>query len=55
MTKNEYIQDLLKGRVWNPQLLEGALVFWHSGVPFHYALGYIHNLEKKLNREPANP
>lgn len=55
MTKNEYIQDLLMGRKWSRQILDATLIYWHSGIPFHSALGYIHNLEKKLNREPANP
>ena len=55
MTKNEYIQDLLMGRIWSSQLLNAALIYWHSGIQFEDAYKYLHNLEKKLNREPANP
>lgn len=49
MNKDEYIRELLIGRVWNPQLIQGALIFWHSSIPIQEAHKYISNLEKKLN------
>lgn len=48
MTKNEYIQDLLMGRMWNRQILDAALIYWHSEIPFAMACVYMNNLEKKL-------
>jgi len=56
MTKNEYIQDLLMGRMWNRQILDAALIYWHSEIPFAMACVYMNNLEKKLNEsdDPRN-
>ena len=56
MNKSEYIHALLRGRIYNGMLMQGALVYWHSKVPFTDALMYITNLEKKLNEsyDPRN-
>jgi len=53
MTKNEYVRDILIGRVWNPQILDAALIHWHSNIPLNLAVEYLNNLEKKLN-EPTH-
>jgi hypothetical protein len=52
MEKSEYTQRLLKGRIYNGMFMQGALVFWHSGVPLYEAEKYMDNLDRKLNGSP---
>jgi hypothetical protein len=51
MTKAEYLRGLLVGKVANPLLVEAALIYWHSGIPFEEAKVYFNNLETKTNRK----
>lgn len=49
MTKNEYLQEILKGKVYSHGILNAALVFWHSGIPINHAHEYIINYARKVN------
>lgn len=50
MTKNEYLQDLLMGRRWNRQIIDAALIYWHSQIPIVLAAVHMNNLEEKLKK-----
>jgi hypothetical protein len=49
MTKSDYIKGLLIGEIFNGSLLNAALIYWHSGIPFEDAKGYLKTLQEKLN------
>jgi hypothetical protein len=49
MSKGAYIKGLLYGTFASAQMLEAALIYWHSDIPFEDAKMYFKNLEAKLN------
>lgn len=50
--KRQYLWDVFDTLPQNPQLVEAALIFYHSGVPVEQARGYLKVLATKIKQRP---
>lgn len=46
--KREYLWGIFKNIEQSPQLVEAALIFYHSEIPVEQARGYLSILENKI-------
>jgi len=53
LDKGDYLNSLMKGRIYDPRLLDACFTYWHSGIPLEKAREYLNTLENKLADKAA--